>query len=94
MTQVKFGASQLKNPTPTKWSNAIQVFTVVGAIVLAWVGTATFIPLGTASVLQSILGLLIGICNGLKPFLGIETNEQNVPIEQVGEMNTDEKKTL
>jgi hypothetical protein len=91
MSQVKFGASQLKNPTPTKWSNGIQVFTVIGAVILAWVGTATFIPLETASIIQSILGLLIGICNGLKPFLGIETSQKDIPIEEVGEMNVQKK---
>lgn len=88
MAQVKFGTSQLKNPTPSKWSVGIQIFTVVAAAVLAWLGTASFIHPGTASIIQSVLGLLITIANGLKPFLGVETNQENIPIENVGEMDT------
>lgn len=85
---IKFNAAQLKNPTPTKLSNCIQVFTVIGGIIIGWVGTANFIPAQTAGVVQSILGLLVGIANGIKPFFGVETNETEVPIEQVGEMDT------
>lgn len=87
MATVQFGTGQLKNPTPSGLSNYIQVFTVVGAIVLAWVGTASFIPLQTSSIIQSILGLLIGIANGIKPFFGVETNQKTVPIEDVTAMD-------
>ena len=86
MADVRFGRSQLKNPTPSKLAAGIQVFTVVAAIVLSWIGTANFIPANTSSILQSILGLLIGIANGIKPFFGVETSQKNVPIDQVTEM--------
>jgi len=88
MASVLFGKNQLKNPTPSGLSNVIQVFTVVAAIILAWIGTANFIPVHLSSILQSILGLLIGIANGLKPFFGVETTQKTVPIDQVGEMET------
>lgn len=84
---VSFGAKQLKNPTPSKLSNVIQIFTVVASLVLAWIGTASFIPAYESGVTQSILGLLIGIANGLKPFFGVETSQKNVPIEDVGAMD-------
>ena len=86
---VKFGPKQFKNPTPTKLGNGIQIFTVVAAIVLAWLGTATanFIPLKESGITQSILGLLIGIANGLKPFFGVETTQKEVPIENVSGMD-------
>lgn len=86
MANIKFGANQFNNPTPANWSNAIQIFTVIAATVLAWIGTASFIPAGLSSTLQSILGLLIGIANGLKPFLGVETTQKEVPIEDVKEI--------
>ncbi len=86
MATVQFGRGQLKNPTPISVSNIIQVYTVVASVVLAWIGTANFIPLKTSSVLQSILGLTIGIANGVKPFFGVATTQKSVPIEQVGEM--------
>lgn len=92
MAQVKFGASQLKNPTPSRWGNAVKVFTVLASTLLAWVGTADFIPLKTSGVVQSILGLLIAISNGLLPFLGVETTQTNVPIEDVASMKADDNK--
>ena len=83
---MKFGASQLKHPTPSSVGNIIQVFTVVAACVLAWIGTASFIPANTSSVMQSILGLLIGIANGVKPFFGVKTTKETVDIENVSQM--------
>jgi hypothetical protein len=82
----KFGTSQFNNPTPARLGNAIQVFTVVAAIVLAWIGTATFIPTKQAGITQSILGLLIGIANGVKPFFGVVTKQTEVPIANVTAM--------
>lgn len=87
MAEIKFGRAQLKNPTPSKLADVIQVFTVVGSLVLAWIGTASFIPAYESGITQSILGLLIGIANGLKPFFGVKTNQENVPIDQVTEMD-------
>lgn len=88
---ILFGAKQLKNPTPSRVGNFIQVFTVIAACVLAWIGTASFIPANTSSVMQSILGLLIGIANGIKPFFGVKTEETQVDIEDVGEMQEPKK---
>ncbi len=84
---VKFGASQLKNPTPSRLGNAIKVFTVVASLVLAWVGTAPFIGAITSSIIQSILGLLVGVANGVLPFFGVPNSGQNVPIEDVAAMD-------
>lgn len=88
---ILFGTKQLKNPTPSRVGNVIQVFTVIAACVLAWIGTASFIPANVSTVLQSILGLLIGISNGIKPFFGVKTEDENVPVENVTQM--DEPKT-
>lgn len=88
---IQFGTKQLKNPTPSSVGNVIQVFTVVAACVLAWIGTANFIPANLSSVIQSILGLLIGISNGLKPFFGVQTNDNKVDIENVSAMDDTKK---
>jgi len=87
MATVKFGGKQLKNPTPSRLGNAVKVFTVVGSIVLAWIGTANFIPANTSTILQSVLGLLIGISNGLMPFFGVQTQQTETPIEDVASMD-------
>jgi hypothetical protein len=83
---VEFGRKQLKKPTPQIVADIIAVFTVVGSILLAWVGTVEFIPAKPSTVIQSILGLLVAIANGIKPFFGVRTNQTNVPIDEVGTM--------
>lgn len=88
---ILFGSKQLKQPTPASVSNGIQIYTVVASVVLAWIGTANFIPLNTSSVLQSILGLTIGIANGLKPFFGVSTTQSSVPISEVTAMEEPKK---
>lgn len=93
MAQVKFGAAQLKNPTPTNWANAINVSTVILGALIAWLGTSNFISLPISSIIQSILGLLLTIANGLKPFLGVETSRTNIPIEDVSSMKIDDAET-
>lgn len=89
---IKFGRKQLSNPTPASWSSAINVITVILGIIIAWLGTANFIPSNTSSVLQSVGGLILALCNGLKPFLGVVTTQQNVPIENVSSMDDTTKK--
>lgn len=86
--KIKFGRRQYKNPTPKKVSDCIAVFTVVAGIVATWVNTVSFIPSGLSMIISSILTLLISIANGVKPFFGVKTSQTNVPIEDVGEMET------
>lgn len=92
MGQIKFGRAQLKNPTPANWSAAISVSTVILGAVIAWLGTATFIPVKVSTVLQSILGLLLTVANGLKPFIGVETTKKSIPVEDVSSMEVDDSK--
>ena len=92
MATIGFGRKHLKNPTPSRLANAIKIFTVIGGILLGWIGTVNFIPLGTSSIIQSILGLLIGIANGVLPFFGVNTTQTEVPIENVTQMDAGEDK--
>lgn len=88
---VLFGTKQLKNPTPSKVGNFIQVFTVVASLMLAWIGTASFIPAYESSIIQSILGLLVGISNGIKPFFGVKPTGETVDVEDVTQMDEPKK---
>ena len=88
MSIVKFGRKQLGNPSPANISSIIAVFTVIASIVATWVGTANFIPAKPSTIIQSLLTLLIAIANGVKPFFGVETNQQRVDVEDVTEMET------
>lgn len=83
MSEVKFGREQLRNPTPSRVAKILDIFTGIAGVVVAWIGTADFIASYDAKVSQSILGLLIGIAQVLKPFFGVDTRQQNVPIEDV-----------
>ena len=88
MAEIKFGRSQLKNPTPAIWAKPVQVFTVLGGVALGWLGSTTMFGIHTTSNIQSVLGLLIGMANGLLPFLGVSTSGEDVPVEKVTEMET------
>jgi hypothetical protein len=88
---VKFGRSQLKNPTPTIVGSIVQVTNIVASSVIVWITTVTFINAKWSSIIQGIFGLILLITNGLKPLFGVPNDGKDVPVEDVAEMN--EKKT-
>ena len=85
---INFGRKQLRNPTPPGLSGWVKVFTVIIGIVIGWIGTAPFIPAGTSTNIQSVLGLLLAIGNGILPFFGVETSQEDIPIDNVTEMDS------
>ena len=87
--QVKFGTSQLGNPTPSKVNLYVRVFTVVAGVFMGWMSTNNIIGPITQSYIGSILGLLIGIINAVAPFFGINVSEPTVPTEQVTSMDSE-----
>jgi hypothetical protein len=91
MGNIKFGRSQLKNPTPANWAGFVKVFSVIAGIVIGWVGTQPFIPVETGTVIQSVLGLLLAIANGILPFFGVEVQGKTVNADDVTEMETPEQ---
>lgn len=91
---VKFGRKQLKNPTPASWSGGINAFTVILGVIIAWLGTATYIPSNWITISQSIGGLLLALANGLKPFIGVNISSSTVPTDSVNTIETDEIKDL
>ena len=50
---VLFGAKQFNRPTPVNLNNIIQVYTVIAAVILSWIGTsaAAFIPLKDSGII-------------------------------------------
>ncbi len=88
MGQVKFGMAQLDNPTPSNRSKPIDMFCAVAGVLIAWTTTAGFIPSEVSNVIASILGLLIGVGQAIKPFFGVVTRQQEVPSEDVSTMDT------
>lgn len=82
---VKFGTNQISNPTPTKLSRGVLIFTVVASVVVAWIPTASFITAASGTVVQSILGLIVALINALKPFFGVQVEAGIIPTENVTE---------
>jgi hypothetical protein len=67
---IKFNRAQLKNPTPASVSFKINVSIALLSAVGGWIGTASFIPAGPSTIIQSILSLLVLVCVSIKPFFG------------------------
>jgi len=90
---VKFGRSQLKNPTPSKLASGILLFTGIAGVVIMWIPTATYIGVHTREISSSILGLLIAIGNFAKPFFGVQPTDSVVDVANVTEMENPDDKT-
>lgn len=93
MGEVKFGTKQLSNPTPAKVNLWVRVFTVSGATFMAWMATASVMGPNTKDVVNQILGLMLGLANGLAPLFGVEINGKSVPAEDVTAIDTNNDKT-
>ena len=87
---VKFGRKQLKNPTPANVGATINVITVIVGIVIGWLGTVTWIPAPYLGPTLSILGLILAILNGIKPFFGVEILSKTVSTDNVTAIETNE----
>ena len=92
MAEVKFGRKQLNNPTPKGIAFKLNVVMAISAAISGWVNSVDFIPARPSSIVASILSLVVLLCMALKPFYGVETNEKEVPIEEVSEMEETETK--
>lgn len=92
---ILFGTKQIKNPTPSNINLWVRVFTVAAAIFMAWMATASVIGPNSKDVINQILGLLLGLTNGLAPLFGIELSNDSskkVEVENVSAMDDPEKK--
>jgi hypothetical protein len=83
---IKFNRSQLKNPTPASVSFKINIGIALFSAVGGWIGTASFISASLSTILQSVLSLLVLICVAIKPFFGVDPIPENVPSEDVKEI--------
>lgn len=79
---MKFGRRQLSNPTPASINFWVRVYTIVAGAFIGWMQTAPYIGIKTQAMLSSIIGLTLGIANGLAPLFGTEV-PANVPAKEV-----------
>lgn len=89
ITNISFGVNQLKNPMPSKLVLGMVVFSSIGGFLISWVGSTNLFHTTTQVTIQSILGLLLGITNSLLPFFGVKTSKENIPVKDVGSMDSD-----
>lgn len=69
---MKFGRKQIFNPTPASINFWVRVYTIVAGAFIGWMQTAPYIGVKTQAMLSSIIGLTLGIANGLAPLFGTE----------------------
>lgn len=87
MATISFGTSQLNKPTPASINRAVRVFTIAAGIFLAWMSTSNLIPEHTKDVLNQVLGLALGLTNGIAPLFGVDITG-DVPAKAVTAVET------
>jgi hypothetical protein len=85
--KVKFGTKQFNNPTPSRINLWVRVFTVAAGVFMGWMATASLMGPNTKDIINSILGLLIGLTNGVAPLFGIDVSGKSIPGDQVTAMD-------
>jgi hypothetical protein len=80
-----FGRKQLKNPTPAKIVFWVRVYSVVAGILITSLASAPFHIPHEAGV-NWLLGLSIGVSNGIAPLFGVEVSGNRIPKDQVTSM--------
>lgn len=88
ISNVSFGTGQLKEPMPSGLVMGMIIWSSIGGFLIGWVGSSPFFSSHTQTIIQSILGLSIGIPNTLLPFFGVNTKQKDVPISDVGSMDS------
>jgi len=92
MGQVKFGTKQLNNPTPHNVSMLFDFMAGALGIIGGFVTTAAFISHDVSDVISSVISaLLIPLLLLAKRFFGVTTPPEDVPVDQVSEMETKPK---
>lgn len=91
MANIKFGTKQIKNPTPANIERSVKAFNVAASLFIAWMPTNNIIGHGAQDIITPILGLLIGMVNGLAPLFGIETGTKTVRTDEVTAMENPKK---
>lgn len=94
MAKISFGSSQRNLPTPAKISNLLDTLAGIFGIMIPALNAAPVkvISADNALIWTWVLGLLIPILLRLKVYFGVETNQTEVPIDKVVEMDTSKDK--
>lgn len=88
MAEVKFGTSQVNNPTPSGINLWVRVFTVVAGAFIAWMATTNLMGPVTKSEVAGAIGLAMGIVNGIAPLFGVDVQSRSVPTDKVTAIDT------
>ena len=90
MGKIRFGKSQLTNPTPTRVGAIIDVTSAIAGVLVSSLtaAPADVIDAHTATVWVFFLGMYVGIAQVLKPFFGVKPLSGKVDAGDVTEMET------
>lgn len=88
MAEIKFGWRQIINPTPAILNRGVRVATVIIAIFMAWMATASIVGPNTKNIWTQILGLILALINGIAPLFGIPLKDEPVPAKDVASVES------
>lgn len=91
MAEVKFGVSQIPNPTPARLERRVKIFIGVSGLILAWMPTNNIIPHNVQDIITPIINLSNSIMLFMLPYFGVEIERKTVPVEDVKVIETDNK---
>lgn len=88
MADVKFGTSQVNNPTPSGINLWVRVFTVVSGAFITWMAMTNLMGPNTKVEVAGVIGTITTIINGLAPFFGVDIQSRSVPTDKVTAIDT------
>lgn len=87
----KFGRKQAGNPIPASFAFWVRIYSAVAVAFISWMPTASFISHNFQDISTSIIGLTVTMANVILPFFGVQVEEEEVPADQVKEIELNTK---
>lgn len=88
MNKVKFGTSQVGNPTPASLERKAKIFIGVSGLILAWMPTNNLVPLHIQEIITPVTNLFNSVIIFLLPYFGVQVDRKTVPVDDVASMET------
>ncbi len=84
MAKIKFSAGQFNKPTPLSFVRIVMIYTAASGFFNTWLQSGqTLIGPNTAALITQITNLINGLAAVILPFFGVDTKEQEIPVEDV-----------
>lgn len=88
MGNIKFGARQIRNPTPANFERFVKIFIGLTGLFMAWMPTNNIVPHHFQDVITPVNNLLNSVFIFLLPYFGVKVDSPTVPVEDVTVIET------